>query len=59
MTREQAKELLPVIAAWAEGLDIEFKRPEDKYWVLFDPKLKYENPNFECNNCIWRAKSTP
>ena len=36
MTREQAKELLPVITAWADGKQIEWLNNETGKWMSFE-----------------------
>lgn len=38
MTRERAKELAPIIAAYAEGKDIEYRVNEDDSWdIQYEP----------------------
>lgn len=41
MTREQAKELLPVITAWADGKDVEYK--EDGVWIKTITNFNLDN----------------
>ena len=33
MTREQAKQLLPIITAWTEGETIQYKNESENLWV--------------------------
>lgn len=46
MTREQAKELLPIIQAFAEGKTIQFKSIDDKWDDLGnkEDKLSFDSP---------------
>lgn len=53
MTREQAKELLPVIQAFAEGKEIEFRNKSFKEWSII------ENPSFDPNITNYRIKPEP
>ena len=62
MTREQAKELLPIIQAWAEGENIQFLSDDewhdinqadftcypDKYRIKPEPKYRPFNSQEEC-----------
>ena len=64
MTREQAKELLPIIQAWAEGKNIQFLRDgewhdinqadvtcyPDKYRIKPEPKYRPFKTKEECWN---------
>lgn len=52
MTKEQAKSLLPVIIAFAEGKQIEAKDDYDKWY-------DENNPNFAGNPKNYRIKSEP
>lgn len=57
MTREEAKQLLPVIQAWAEGEAIQFK-------VFNDPNSQWgdvttRNPQIGGSLCEFRIKPTP
>ena len=52
MTREQAKELLPIITAFAEGKEIQV-RSGGGAWVLAP------DPNFSANHVEWRVKPEP
>lgn len=54
MTIEQAKELLPVIQAYVDGLQIQYKDSRQNEWcdVL-------SQPNFEASGCQWRVKPQP
>lgn len=47
MTREEAKELLPIIQAFAEGKTIEWK------------DLVVESPHFDCKPSCYRIKPEP
>lgn len=53
MTREEAKELLPIIQAWAEGKPIEIG--DNLCWK----DLVIENPNFDCKTSCYRIKPEP
>lgn len=54
MTRERAKELLPVIQAFAEGRDIE------ECYLCEPPKwIKSTNPEFDNDNYKFRIKPEP
>ena len=46
MTREQAKELLPIIQAFAEGKTIQFKSIDDKWDDFYnkEDKLSFDSP---------------
>ena len=53
MTREQAKDLLPIIQAWAEGKTIEiYNNTEWKDWII-------ESIKFDCNPSCYRIKPEP
>ena len=52
MTREQAKELLPIIQAFADGKTIEIYDNEWKTMVL-------KNPHFDCEPSCYRIKPEP
>ena len=42
MTREQAKELLPILQAWAEGKEVELKTKEGSEWsILEEDDMQY------------------
>ena len=42
MTREQAKELLPILQAWAEGKEVELKTKEGSEWsILKEDDMQY------------------
>lgn len=52
MTREQAKKLLPIIQAYAEGKEIE----------IFDKTKKWETamlPHFDCDPSFYRIRPEP
>lgn len=53
MTREEAKELLPIIQAWAEGKPIEIGD------TLGWKDLIVESPNFNCKPSCYRIKPEP
>lgn len=53
MTREQAKDLLPIIQAFAEGKIIEFRNKSFKEWV------EIENPSFDPTITNYRIKPEP
>lgn len=53
MTREEAKELLPIIQAWAEGKPIEIGD------TLGWKDLIVESPNFDCKPSCYRIKPEP
>lgn len=50
MNRQQAKELLPIIQAFAEGKIIEFRNKSFKEWV------EIENPSFDPSITNYRIK---
>ena len=52
MTREEAKELLPIIQAFADGKTIEIYDEEQKTMVLKDP-------HFDCASLRYRIKHEP
>ena len=51
MTKEEAKELLPIIQAFAEGKTIEYSN-QDKQWFKTDYPIW-------TNNCKYRIKPEP
>ncbi len=53
MNRQQAKELLPIIQAFAEGKIIEFRNKSFKEWA------EIENPSFDPTITNYRIKSEP
>ena len=53
MTREEAKELLPIIQAWAEGKTIEIG--DNTGWK----DLIVESPHFGCKPSCYRIKPQP
>ena len=53
MTREEAKELLPIIQAWAEGKPIEIG--DNLGWK----DLIIESPKFDCKPSCYRIKPEP
>lgn len=53
MNRQQAKELLPIIQAFAEGKTIEFRNKSFKEWVEID------NPSFDPTITNYRIKPEP
>lgn len=62
MTRERAKELLPVFQAWAEGKEVQVAMAGTEDWKhygqpspLSDPD-RLSDPNFENPNWKWRVK---
>ena len=55
MNRERAKELLPIIQAFAEGKEIEYK-PEGGVWTPFDSQVC--GPEFLSHN-QYRIKPNP
>ena len=54
MTREQAKELLPIMQAWAEGKAIQFRKKGTSEWVDF-----YEDDLRVSSAYYYRIKSEP
>ena len=52
MTKEQAKELLPVITAFAEGKTIEVKNSKNEWNEIDDP-------HFDVNPKLYRVKQEP
>lgn len=55
MTREEAKQLLPVIQAWAEGKTIEIYDRKDEEWNT----MTIEDPGFDCGPSCYRIKPKP
>ena len=55
MTREEAKELLPIIQAFAEGKTIEVYYGEDQGWHT----MVITNPKFDLNPSQYRIKPEP
>ena len=53
MTREEAKELMPIIQAWAEGKPIEIYN--NREWK----DLIIESANFDCEPSCYRIKPEP
>lgn len=53
MDRKQAKELLPIIQAFAEGKTIEFRNKSFKEWAEID------NPSFDPTITNYRIKPEP
>ena len=53
MNRKQAKELLPIIQAFAEGKTIEFRNKSFKEWAEID------NPSFDPTITNYRIKPEP
>lgn len=53
MDRKQAKELLPIIQAFAEGKTIEFRNKSFKEWTEID------NPSFDPTITNYRIKPEP
>lgn len=56
MTREEAKELLPIIQAFAEGKTIQVKVTDNRW---YDWKNKTDELNFESGHQNYRIKSEP
>ncbi len=52
MTREQTKALLPVLVAWSEGRDVQFKT-SDGEWITFIVD------SWSVSDQEWRVKPTP
>ena len=53
MTREQAKELLPILQAWAEGKEVELKTKEGSEWsILKEDDMQY----IDIKKCDLRIK---
>ena len=46
MTREQAKELLPIITAYSEGKVIEIKGGDGQWFELFEPDFAKDPKNY-------------
>lgn len=53
MNREQAKKLLPIIQAFAEGKTLEFRNKSFKEWTEID------NPSFDPTITNYRIKPEP
>jgi hypothetical protein len=71
MTSERAKELLPIIQAFAEGKSVEIRDKGSKIWVevhnphfthVYDYRIKPEDYDYDhkyCHSCNSRDISTP
>ncbi len=57
MTRDRARELLPVIQAWANGEDIQVKTISQNREDFRD--YKEDSPNFTADTWEWRVKPKP
>ena len=56
MTRARTKLLLPVLQAWAEGKEIEYRLVHGTEWV----QCRRENePDFKLEGLEWRLKPEP
>lgn len=55
MTREEAKELLPIIQAFAEGKTIEIYDRTDEEWNT----MTFKDPDFDCGPSCYRIKPEP
>jgi hypothetical protein len=53
MTREEAKELLPIITAFANGEEVQLYRPSENAWALKD------NPDFTALPSDYRIAPKP
>lgn len=53
MTREQTKALLPVLAAWADGKEIECREWDSDRWHVFQAP----SADFESDQLEWRVNS--
>lgn len=58
MNRQQVKELLPIIQAYAEGKPIEIKTKEGKKWCTFNENDIQYLPTIICT-CDFRIKPEP
>ncbi len=57
MTPERAKELLPVIKAFSEGKEIEFRHKDDH--PDRDRWMSVKNISFDSEFCVYRVKPIP
>ena len=55
MTREEAKELLPIIQAYAEGKTIQIYDDVEEVWI----DINFEDPRFEGIPSYYRIKPEP
>lgn len=55
MTRAEAKTLLPVIQAWAEGKEVQWRRRGNESENWFTPAI---DTSFELANIEWHIKPT-
>ena len=55
MTREEAKELLPIKQAFAEGKTIEIYDRTDEEWNT----MTFKDPDFDCGLSCYRIKPEP
>lgn len=56
MTRERAKELLPVLQAWAEGKEVQVTLAGTEEWNNYGQPSPLIDPNFENPKWKWRVK---
>ena len=60
MTRKQAKELLPVIQAFAEGKTIQYYcKSENPHWIDMEPNEVNQNVDFSNDTSRYRIKPEP
>ena len=60
MTRKQAKELLPIIQAFAEGKTIQYYyKSENPHWIDIEPNEVNQNVDFSNNTSRYRIKPEP
>lgn len=60
MTREQAKKLLPIMQAFAEGKTIQYYcKSENPYWVDIGPNEVNQNVDFSNDTSRYRIKPKP
>ena len=60
MTRKQAKELLPIIQAFAEGKTIQYYyKSNDPHWIDIEPSEVNQNVDFTNSPSRYRIKPKP
>lgn len=60
MKRQQAKELLPIISAFAEGKTIQYYcKSENPHWIDIEPNEVNQNVDFSNDPSNYRIKSEP
>lgn len=56
MTRELAKELLPILSSWAEGKELELRYKKSLPTQAWS-RLEMDNPDFDRDDLEWRVRA--